>query len=280
MRSSVLSVVAIFAISPLVSVFAADIADTGLPPDMTAVTTAAPADGALSAAPTLLPTSGSALGEYKSVSCGSNPAFGINTCDQCFDGGSVKVGERLTGIFDNWTNPTSVPLVAYKEEQKSPNIVKFGNTTWAMTPVSEAGIWKYSSDIIWTSGSGSKSSFILSPGQKAKFWDADLNAGYTLEKTDRQNGEMIGLLRFPVVSRSVNLATATESEADTHYECVAYKLSATATPAVSTATPVTPAPAVPVKEMTKTETGPETLLLIAAAFFIAFGLMMTLRKRA
>jgi hypothetical protein len=32
--------------------------------------------------------------------------------------------------------------------------------------------------------------------------------------------------------------------------------------------------------MTQTETGPETLLLIAAAFFIAFGMMMTLRKRS
>ena len=89
---------------------------------------------------------------------------------------------------------------------------------------------------------------------------------------------MIGMLRFPIVSHLTDIATATEGEAKTHYECVAYKLEAAA--AVVTPTPA-PAPTVtPPAEMTKTETGPETLLLIAAAFFIAFGLMFTLRKRA
>jgi hypothetical protein len=89
-------------------------------------------------------------------------------------------------------------------------MVKFGNTTWATSPASEAGVWKYSSDVVWTNGSGSKSSFILSPGQKVKFVEADLNAGYTLEKTDKKNGEMVGMLRFPVVSRVTNIQTATE----------------------------------------------------------------------
>jgi hypothetical protein len=166
-------------------------------------------------------------------------------------------------------------------------MVKFGNTTWSTSPASEAGVWKYSSDVVWSSGSGAKSSFILSPGQKVKFIEADLNGGYILDKTDKKNGEMVGMLRFPVVSHVTNAQTATEGAADTHYECVAYKLDtpavAVVAPPVSTPTPVTPtpvAPKTPAKEMTKTETGPETLLLIAAAFFIAFGLMFTLRKRA
>lgn len=47
------------------------------------------------------------LGENKSVSCSSNSAFGTNSCDECFDGGSVTVGKRLTGLFDNWTNNTT-----------------------------------------------------------------------------------------------------------------------------------------------------------------------------
>lgn len=273
MRSSVLSLVAILAISPVASVFAVDMADTGATtPDIT-----------FSAAASLTPSAGSSLGEYKSVSCSSNAAFGPAMCDQCFDGGSLKVGERLTGLFDNWTNITTSPLTAYQNEQKTPNMSRFGNTTWAMTPASEAGIWKYSSDILWTSGTGS---FILTPSSKVNFRIADLNAGYTLEKTDRKDGELVGLLRFPTVYHVTNMATATEGAAETHYECVAYKLAAPTTPTVGTpatpgvpATPGTPAP-VPVKEMTKTETGPETLLLIAAAFFIAFGLMFTLRKRA
>ena len=35
------------------------------------------------------------LGENKAVSCSSNPAFGTNSCDQCFDGGSVTIGRNL-----------------------------------------------------------------------------------------------------------------------------------------------------------------------------------------
>ena len=39
------------------------------------------------------------LGENKSVSCSTNPAFGANSCDQCFDGGSVTVGKKINRTF-------------------------------------------------------------------------------------------------------------------------------------------------------------------------------------
>lgn len=79
------------------------------------------------------------------------------------------------------------------------------------------------------------------------------------------------MLRFPVVSHVVDATSGSEGAADTHYECVSYKLSAAA---------VTPAPTTPTPEkMTETKTGPETLILIVAAFFIAFGLMFSLRRR-
>jgi hypothetical protein len=175
-------------------------------------------------------------------------------------------------------------------------MVKFGNSMWTTTPASEASVWKDPSDIVWTSGSGGKSSFILAPGAKVRFKEAEMNAGYTLEKTDKKNGELVGILRFPVVSHVTNTQTATEGAADTHYECVAYKLdaptqtvAANPTPTTPTVVTPTPAPTTPTTKpapapnpgnMTQTETGPETLLLIAAAFFIAFGMMMTLRKRS
>ena len=266
--------VAMISVAPLASTFA----DTG----STASGTSAAADSvvasalseSLSAAPTVTPLAGSALGEYKTVNCNSNPAFASNGCDQCFDGGSVKPGVRMTGLFDNWTNPTTNVLKAVKDEQKSPNMVKFGNTTWLSTPANESAIWKSSSDIAWT-GTGTKQETLLQPNSKVRFVEADIGAGYTLEKTDRKNGELVGILRFPVVSHTIDVRTATEGAPDTHYECVAYKLDAP-TPVTPAPTPVKPTPP---KEITKTETGPETLLLIAAAFFIAFGMMFTLRKR-
>lgn len=283
MRSLALTSIAVIAISSFSAAFAVDEPTTT--PTPTQATQATPP--VLTAAPSVTPSAGSSLGEYKSVSCNSNSAFAINNCDQCYDGGNVKVGVRLTGLFDNWINATPTPLTAYRDEQKTPNMVKFGNTTWSTSPASEAGVWKYSSDIVWTSGSGTKASFILPPGQKIKFLESDISGGYTLEKTDKKNGEMVGMLRFPVVSRVTNPQTATEGAPDTHYECAAFKLEAPVavvvappTPATpGTPTPTTPKPT-PAPEMTKTETGPETLLLIAAAFFIAFGLMFTLRKRA
>ncbi len=232
------------------------------------------------AAPVATPQSGIALGENKSVSCSSNTAFGTNSCDQCFDGGSVTVGKKLTGLFDNWTNNTTSLMVAYQSEQKKPNMVAFGSTVWTSTPTDESKVWKNSSDIVWSPAqSGStKMQYILGASQKVRFLETDLGAGYTLDKTDRKNGELVGMLRYPVVSHVID-ASASEGAAKTHYECVAYTLSA---PVVAPTTPTKPTtPKTPVTpEITKTATGPaETMVLILAAFFIAFGLMFSLRKR-
>jgi hypothetical protein len=284
----VLSLLAVVTLATTSVAFAAtgDGSSTGMvdsfaqPTATTTVTPTATLTPTLSAAPTVTPTVtqtvtpslGSGLGEYKSVSCNSNPAFATNSCNQCFDGGSVKAGERLTGLFDNWTNTTNGMLIAYKDEQKTPNMVRFGNTTWTANPSDETKLWKNSTDITWiATGTGARSNYILQAGQKVRFLEADLGAGYTLEKTDKKNGDVVGMLRFPVVSHAVDATTGSEGAATTHYECASYTLSA---PVAPTQTGTTLPPTV-----TQTKTGPETLLLILAAFFIAFGMMFSLRKR-
>ena len=236
-------------------------------PNSTAVTTAVSA------------SMGSSLGEYKSVACTTNPAFSTNSCDQCFVGGSVKVGGDLNGLFDNWTNNTSNMLIAYKDEQKLPNMVAFGST-WSTTPTDLAKFWKNSSDITWIStGSGGRMNYILQAGQKVKFIDSELGARYVLDKTDKKDGETVGMIRYPIVSHAVDKVTANEGAAVTHYECVSYTLSAPVVTPTPKPTPATPVP--PTKEVTQTATGPtETLILILAAFFIAFGMMFSLRKRS
>jgi hypothetical protein len=242
------------------------VSDLNAAPNPTAVTTA------------VAPSMGSSLGEYKTVACSTNPAFSTNSCDQCFAGGTVKVGGDINGMFDNWTNNTSNMLIAYKDEQKLPNMVSFG-ATWSNTPTDLSKFWKSSSDITWIStGSGGRMNYILQPGQKVKFIDSEMGARYVLDKTDKKDGDMVGLLRFPVVSHAVDKTTGNEGAATTHYECVSYTLSAPAVATV-TPTPVTPVTPTPVTPSTKVETGPETLVLILAAFFIAFGMMFSLRKR-
>jgi hypothetical protein len=168
--------------------------------------------------------------------------------------------------------------MAYKEEQKLPNIVAFWNTKWISMPSDESLLWKNSEDITWiASGTGGKSQYILPAGQKVKFYQTDLGLnGYKLASTDKKGGDVVGMLRFPIVYHAVDAMNGNESEAKTHYECVSYSLAAVAPVVTPQATPVKPTPA----EVTQTKTGPETLLLIVAAFFIAFGLMFSLRKRA
>jgi hypothetical protein len=170
-------------------------------------------------------------------------------------------------------------LIAYQNEQKNPNMVAFGSTIWTASPADETKLWKSSSDIIWSPAQtgSTKMQYMLPAGQKIRFVEADLAAGYTLSKTDRKNGELIGMMRYPTVAHAFDTTLNAEGPAKTHYECVAYTLSApVVTPAPTPVTPTTPV----TPEITKTQTGPaETIVLILAAFFIAFGLMFSLRKR-
>ncbi len=266
--------------------FAATGSNTASPmmqqPKVESVTTAKKTEPvSLNAASTVTPVTTSAtvsatLGENKSINCSTNAAFGANSCDQCFDGGSVTVGKKLTGLFDNWTNDTTSLMVAYQSEQKNPNMIAFGITKWSTSPSDITKVWKNSSDIIWTpTQSGStKFQYILGAGQKIKFIETDLGAGYTLDKTDRKNGDLVGMIKYPIVSHVIDVAGG-EGSAKVHNECVAYTLSSATNPTAVTpkTMPITPA-------ITKTETGPtETIILIIAAFFIAFGLMFSLRKR-
>lgn len=231
----------------------------------------------LNAAPntTAVTANSTSLGEYKEVSCASDAIFGQHTCDQCFIGKAVKTGERLTGLFDNWTNTTSNILIAVKDEQKVPTMVAV-DSVWTPTSADESKMWVSSPEIAWVPGTSGKDEFTLMSGQEVKFMQTDLGAGYTLTSSNKKKGDVIGLLKFPVTYYTMDVTTATRStSANTHYECVTYTLDApTVTPEPKKPTPKTP------ENPTKVETGPaETLVLIVAAFFIAFGLMISLRKR-
>lgn len=239
------------------------------------------ATGSLNAAPNENAVASAAStnkGEYTEVACTTDPVFAQNSCNQCFTGGSVKIGEKKTDLFDNWSNTTAGTLVAYKNEQKIPEMVSF-DSKWVPASADESKMWKNTSDVIWLPGTDSKGdSFMLLAGEKKKFLQTDLGAGFTLESSNRKNGEIAGLLKFPVVYRTLDMNTAVAStEATTHYECVTYTLDKPAEVTPPKPTPKKPTP----PAVTKTKTGPaETLVLIVVAFFIAFGLMISLRKRS
>jgi len=91
-----LAVLVMTSIVSITPTFAADIPDTASvnTPVITAEPTVMTEEvdpmitPELNAAPTTTVASsmGSSLGEYKSVACGSNQAFSVNSCDQCFVG--------------------------------------------------------------------------------------------------------------------------------------------------------------------------------------------------
>lgn len=284
MRKAVSLLVASSLILSPFSVFAQDLEATAPTVDSAVETTTLSAAPNTSAATTT--SAAISAGEYKEVACSSDAIFGQNTCDQCFTGRSVKVGERLTGLSDNWTNSTSNVLIAVKDEQKTPNMVAF-DSVWTPTSADESKMWKSSAEIIWTPNpSTNKDEFQLISGQKVKLMETDLGAGFTLTSSTKKGGETIGLLRFPVTYYTMDMSTVTRSTTPTtHYECVKYTLDAPASTSTSItpgtpATPADPKKPTPVTPKTEVETGPtETLVLIIAAFFIAFGLMLSLRKR-
>lgn len=230
------------------------------------------------------------LGEYKEVQCSTRSEFKTNSCNQCFEARKkVEVGKQITGIFDNWDNNTKNIFTAYKSDQKTPYMVSIAGSTWKTSPSIESKAWVYDSDVVWKPAPKGDN-YILTAGQKIRFWKTDLGAGYTLTNTNKKGNDLVGILKFPIVYRETSLSDGQESDSKTHTECVAYSLNKAPeikpntpnTKNPSTVTPVKKTPTKPIpKETTKVESGPaQTLLLIIAAFFIAFGLMISLRKKA
>lgn len=221
-------------------------------------------------------------GEYSSVDCGSQKFFTDNTCSLCFEGQTVKVWQRLTGLFDTWTNTSGWVQVMYKDEQIMPTLVNLGassNTKWSPVPSDPTKMWVYTPEIVWMSSTVSpwKQEYLLGSGQKVKFIQQDLGAWYSLLSTDAKAWDYIGMAKFPLYYRDRNIQASTDSDKQAHFECVAYKFDKTTSVTPNPKDPSTPIE--PTTGMTKAETGPEEMILIAAAFFIAFGLMFSLRKR-
>ncbi len=171
----------------------------------------------------------------------------------------------------------------YKDEQVMPTLLNLGsstNTKWSAVPTDATKMWIYTPEIIWmnsTVASG-KQEYLLGSGQTVKFIQQDVGAGYTLLSSDASSGAFIGMVKFPLYYHDRNISTSTDGDKQSHFECVAYKYAAPTTVTPNTTTPTTPT--TPTADMTEQETGPESMILIAAAFFIAFGLMFSLRRRA
>jgi len=230
-----------------------------------------------------------AIGEYKSVDCSSDSTFSANNCNQCFDGGKVGVSEKILSLFDNWTNANPNEQIIYKDEQVFPQMINLGGegTAWTQSPSAPESFWKYSDEILWTknaSGTGSvdasgatitgstvsdRDEFMLEGNKTIRFMDSDLGAFFSLDKTNKQNGEKVGLLAFDINYHNLD-SDGNEQTKVSHRECVAFAAKATVVP-----TPPIP----PTPHFTTVKTGPESIFLVALALLLALGIF-TVRRRS
>lgn len=223
-------------------------------------------------------TTFAAVGDYKEVAC-TTEYFTANSCGQCFEGGKLAIGGKVSGLYDMWTNKNSSEQIAYKDEQTFPEMVPLSaGTTFSANPTDPATFWKYGSSVIWTdsaTGTG-KQEFMLEAGKSVKFMEADLGAAYTLNTTDISKGEVVGIAKFPLAYHAVD-NNGNEGKKETHIECVTY----TADVAMAKVVPVETAKPAPVKppKMTAVKTGPESFILFALSLLIAAGFIAFRRRR-
>lgn len=236
------------------------------------------------------------IGNYKEVDC-ALPVFSSNGCApsqnvQCFDGGSVVAGQKLTGLSDSFTNKTKSQQVLVKEELEYPSMVNIGGTgtNWLSNPKEETDFWKIGGDVVFTptkttgsgtTASGSKTNeFAMKPGQTYKVLEASLGANYQLEKTDKKDGDYVGLVKFPVNFHNVDDVSGQMGPTVRHLECVAFKLSAPTAQAAEVK-PVEKTPPTTPPQATKVKTGAaDTFLFFGLAMLLALAFMFARKRKS
>ncbi len=238
-------------------------------------------------------------GLLQEVPCGSNPIFTANGClansigsFQCFEAGSVKPGEAITGLSDRWTNTTTLEHVIYEDEIMYPKLVNLGGigTNWVANPNDEKAFWNVGSDIIFTpetaSGSTAKRNvFSLKAGKTVTVLESELSANYRIERSDKKAGDYVGMIKYPVNYRVVDATTGKPTAAVVHTECAAYKLAASVIAVAAPVAVVAPPPAVvkiPVPpQATAVKTGAaDTFLFLGLAFLLGLAFMFARKRKS
>ncbi len=224
------------------------------------------------------------VGDYKEIACTAD-YFTAQSCTACFEWKALSVGDQINGLYDSWTNKNTNEQLIYKDEQNMPEMIPTSSgTVFLANPVDPSAYWKFGNQVIWTdsaTGTG-KQEFMLDAGKSIKFLEAELGASYTLSSTDKKTNEVIWVLKFPLSYHDVD-ADGNEGKKETHIECVSYTANvATAvapSPSVKPTTPTTPIAPEP-KKLTTVKTGPESLILMTLAFFIAAGFIVFRGKKS
>lgn len=229
------------------------------------------------------------MGDFKQTDC-ALPVFANNGCavssnTQCFEGGALKAGEKITGLSDSWTNTASGDVVMYKDEITYPSIVNVGgaNSAWLSNPTKETDFWKIGSELIFTPETATKKDvFTLKAGKKVTVLEASLGANYQLERTDKKNGDYVGLVKFPVNYHVVDDTTGKAGALVNHLECAVFKVNVATAAAVAPIVKPTPPTTTPAPTgATKVKTGAaDTFLFMGLAMLLALAFMFARKRKS
>ena len=220
---------------------------------------------------------------YQEVNCSTQGVFSDNSCDQCFNGGTVGVGGNIGLLTDDWINNTGAKQIMYKEEQEMPQMVALGGSSWSQTPGAD-GFWEYTTELN-SLYSETEDGYVLENGSNVVWLKSKLGYAYTLDSTSATAGQNTGLLVYTLATHDIKEDGDITVDSEEHRECVAFTSGAAApTPTTVDKTPTktvtTPGKVVttstPPKELP--QTGAEHIILLLAALILGFGFFFLKQK--
>ncbi len=208
---------------------------------------------------------GTSYGAYDVVSCDSDGAFGANSCDQCFDGGTAVAGDNRGLLTDVWDNTSGMSQIAYKEEQTMPQAVSLNGATWTEVKASDGvDFWQYTPefDNLYSESEGG---YVLPADQSVTWIESTLGSAFELTSSSAGAGENVGLIVYDLAVHNMSDGNI-DIETQNHRECVLIKSGTPGQPPVDPVSPELP------------QTGPEHWLLGFIALLLAFGIFYYRKK--
>jgi hypothetical protein len=208
----------------------------------------------------------SSYAAYDVVSCAASNAYAANSCDQCFDGGTVVAGDNKGLLTDVWENNATSAQILFKEEQEMPRIVSLGGASWTEVTASDSvDFWQYTAELDALYDEDNLG-YSLDSGMSATWIESTLGSAYQLVSSSANSGDEVGMIIYDIATHAVDIDGTPALDSDIHRECVLFTSGTPGEPPVIPETPTLP------------ETGAEHILLVFFAAILGFGFLKFRKK--
>jgi len=203
------------------------------------------------------------------VSCSTDSDYTANSCNQCFTGGSVNVGDNKGLLTDIWENTSGGDQVLFKEEQEMPKMIALGGTAWSEVTVSDdVNFWQFT-PALEALYDDNNLGYTLADGGTVTWLESTLGSAYQLTDSSAAVGSNVGVLAYDIAVHNVEADGNLSLDTISHRECVMYTAAGESVDPGNPSVPQTPK---------LPETGAEHILLAFVALFLGFGFLKFRRK--